>query len=303
MWRWLLPFLLGTAMAQAQDLSLPAGAERTFETVRDPGAYDLPTGPWDVEGGLPVRRIEGRIEVEAWRLTGSSQTPFQLLQPLRDALADAGYDILLDCAARACGGFDFRFATLVLPAPEMFVTLNNYHFVSARSDSGAVSLLASRDRTRSYLQIIRAGQAHDGATRTDAPVPPSSAPADLGEIAKGLELTGHVVLRDLVFASGTTRLGSGPFASLDAIATYLMANPARRVMLVGHTDATGSLEANRKVSLARAQAAVAYLRAQGVPEAQLSAEGAGYMAPLASNLTAEGRKANRRVEAVLLSTE
>jgi len=29
----------------------------------------------------------------------------------------------------------------------------------------------------------------------------------------------------------------------------------------------------------------------------------GYLAPLTSNLTAEGREANRRVEAVLVSTE
>ena len=36
------------------------------------------------------------------------------------------------------------------------------------------------------------------------------------------------------------------------------------------------------------------------PAAQVSAEGAGYLAPRASNLTPAGRLANRRVEAVLL---
>lgn len=300
MWRLWLCLLAGAA--QAQDLSLPAGAERSFQTVRDPGAYDLPTGPWTVDG-LPTTRVEGRIEVEAWRLPGSSQTPFQLVQPLRDTLEDSGFDILLDCAARACGGFDFRFATLVLPAPEMFVSLTDYHFVSARAPEGAVSILASRDRSRGYVQIIRAGSAPPSATKPAAPALPLAAPGDLGDVAKGLELAGHAVLRDVEFASGSTRLGDGAIPSLDAIATYLKSNPARRVLLVGHTDATGSLDANRKVSLARAQAAVAYLRAHGVPAEQLSAEGAGYMAPVASNLTPEGREANRRVEAVLLSTE
>ncbi|CUH78468.1 OmpA family protein [Tropicibacter naphthalenivorans] len=296
----LLAALALPVAALAQDFSLPSGAVRSYDAVRDPGVYRLPTGPWTKDAGLPTEQFEGRISVEAWRLSGTSQTPFQLAKPLRDTLEDAGYEILLDCRAFACGGFDFRFATLVLPAPEMFVDLTDYHFVAARKDGGAVSILTSRDDVKSYLQIIRAGAAPKGQTKPDAAPLPTVAPTDLGDVAKGLELTGHAVLNDVVFPSGSTQLGDGAIGSLDAIADYLLRTPDRTVMFVGHTDATGSLDANKAVSLKRAQAAVDYLRRKGVPAAQISAQGAGYLAPIASNLTEEGRRANRRVEAVLL---
>ena len=35
----------------------------------------------------------------------------------------------------------------------------------------------------------------------------------------------------------------------------------------------------------------------------MAADGAGYLAPVASNLTQDGREANRRIEAVLLEAE
>ena len=41
--------------------------------------------------------------------------------------------------------------------------------------------------------------------------------------------------------------------------------------------------------------------AHGVPEGQISAEGVGYLAPVASNATPEGRAANRRVDAVAVA--
>jgi OOP family OmpA-OmpF porin len=293
---------LGAGSAAAQALPLPEDAVQGFATVQDPGAYALPIGPW-AEGRLPVRRAEGRVAIEAWQIPGAERTPFQLAQPMRDALAAAGYEILLDCGARACGGFDFRFATLVLPPPEMFVSLTNFHFVSARAADGrAVSVLASRDRAMSYVQIIRVGAAGEVSPQALAPEP--AARIDPEDIPATLERRGFVILRDVVFASGSSALGDAAIASLDALAAWLETAPEGRLLIVGHTDATGSLEANRAVSLRRAEAAVRYLRERhAVPAARLSAEGAGYMAPVASNLTAEGREANRRIEAVLLPSE
>lgn len=300
----LLAGALALSPAAAQELPLPRGSDATFRDVKDPGVYALPVGPWSRDG-LPVQRVEGRISVEAWQVPGAGLTPFQLLLPLREALVAAGYRIELDCATRACGGFDFRFATLVLPAPEMFVDLTEYHFISALSDEhGAVSLLASRDDAKSYVQIIRAGRGARADVTPDAPALAPARPVTPGDIAGQLESAGFVILEDLVFGTGSVELGGGDVASLDAIAAYLQANPGRRVLFVGHTDATGSLAANRKVSLRRAEAATAYLRNRhDTPAARIAAEGAGYLSPVASNLTPEGREANRRVEAVLIPTE
>jgi OOP family OmpA-OmpF porin len=75
-------------------------------------------------------------------------------------------------------------------------------------------------------------------------------------------------------------------------------------VLVGHTDATGGLEINISVSRRRAASVVERLvAAYNVPRAQIAAEGVGYLAPRATNLTDAGRTANRRVEAVLVGAE
>lgn len=293
----LLILMLMPMMAIAQDLSLPTTAKRSFHTQQDPGAYALPVAPY-ADGALPTTRVEGRIEVESWRIPDAAETPFQLVQPLRDALTDAGFELLLDCNARTCGGFDFRFSTLVLPAPQMFVSLDNYHFISARkTGEGAVSLLASKGPKDGYVQIIRAGQ--DLRSDVVADAAPALPPTAFNTV-DALKAQGHVVLEDLVFQSGSSELDGEAIGSLDALASYLRANPSDRLVFVGHTDATGSLDANRAVSLKRAQAAQRYMQERHNIRDQIDARGAGYLAPLASNLTDDGRRANRRVEAVLL---
>ena len=71
---------------------------------------------------------------------------------------------------------------------------------------------------------------------------------------------------------------------------------------MGHSDAVGSLEANIALSRARARSVAGRLvDTHGVARGQLRAEGAGYLAPRASNATEDGRALNRRVEVVVLS--
>jgi OOP family OmpA-OmpF porin len=158
------------------------------------------------------------------------------------------------------------------------------------------------------VQITRIGADEeplaDTTTETLQSVLPEMAiPTDDG-LPAVLENTGHMALSDLRFESGSSTLGPGPFESLVALSDYLLQNPDRRIALVGHTDSSGSLEGNIALSRQRATSVQTRLiEAYGVPSTQLEADGTGYLAPIASNLTAEGREANRRVEAVLLSTE
>ena len=62
------------------------------------------------------------------------------------------------------------------------------------------------------------------------------------------------------------------------------------------------IDDQRRAALVAA-AAESYLRARGIPAGQLGAQGAGYLSPVASNLTPEGREENRRIEAILLPPE
>lgn len=297
----LLAAALAPGMAAALDLELPAGARLMTERTTDPGSYAVPTGPWSEEAGIPVNRVEGAIRKQSWRIEASDLTTLQILSPLRDQIEASDYEIVFQCSAAGCGGFDFRFDTEVLPAPAMYVDLTAFRFLSARGPDGSwLSLLVSRSNAAGYVQLIRAG----GQETTAAEVGTGGAPVTAdGNLLAELEARGHVILNDVTFGSGAAALGEETIASLDTLAAYLAETPSRRVVLVGHTDAVGSLEANTALSRERAQAAAAYLRDRGVPGARISSDGVGYLAPVASNLTDAGREANRRVEAVLLPVE
>ena len=68
--------------------------------------------------------------------------------------------------------------------------------------------------------------------------------------------------------------------------------------VVGHTDNTGVLEANMKLSQDRADAVKAELVKRGVDASIITATGFGQENPIADNKTPAGRAVNRRVEFV-----
>ena len=295
------------AAAQTAPLDLPPGATLEREVSEPLARYDLPTGPWR-DGVLPTRAAEGAILRQAWRIEDSAAPLLAVLGPLRAQLVAQGYDILLDCETETCGGFDFRFATEVLSPPEMYVDLGGFFFLSAATDTGhAASLLVSRSTAAIFVQIVRVAPAGAPPPRTTTEAAPlvtadPDLPAFSGDLARDLEAMGRVALSDLTFETGSATLGPGPYASLVALAGYLRANPEARVALVGHTDAEGPLDGNIALSRRRAASVLERLvEVYAIPRRQLDAQGMGYLAPLASNLTPEGREANRRVEVIVLS--
>ncbi|SCZ69472.1 OmpA family protein [Epibacterium ulvae] len=294
--------------ALAVDLSLPEGARSL--AVRDLalGQYDLPLGPVK-DDVVPSETHEGRISRRTWRISGS-HTVLQVLAPLRDQLREAGYALRFECASAKCGGFDFRFGIEVVPAPDMTVNIGDFQFISASHPNGQVaSLLVSRSGSSVYVQIITVDDAdfvsrpgvNSAPTSEDAPLAPLPLPTGETDLVRVLTETGHFRLDDLDFASGATRLARSRYPSLDRVADFLRANPAARLLLVGHTDSVGALSANVDVSFKRATA-VRQVLIEGyqIDPQRLEAAGAGYMAPLTSNLSKTGRDANRRVEIVLL---
>ncbi|WP_413852025.1 OmpA family protein [Albidovulum sp.] len=299
--------ILASAAQAAPTLSLPPSAMRTAEDQSAMGSYALPVGPWKA-GKVESLRTEGEVTQTAWRIRDGSVTTMGLLATLRDQLGREGFEILFECAADECGGFDFRFATPVLPEPEMHVDLGDFRFLSARRETGDapdyVSLLVSKSTDSGYVQMTRVGAALVQPLPIAAAEfsPQESAPSS-DSLADQLVANGKVVLGDLRFATGSTELGGEDFPSLDALADFLSAHPDKAIALVGHTDAEGPLAANVAVSRKRAQSVVDRLVSlHGVNPAQLTADGVGYLSPLASNLTPEGRSQNRRVEAMITST-
>lgn len=291
--------------AAALSLDFPANARLVGEEASPLSTLSLATGAWD-GSGVPGLTLEGAVTRQAWQVAAPGLTTLQLLAPLREQIEAEGYEVLYDCEARECGGFDFRFERVVLPPPAMFVDLSDFRYLSARKGDEGIALLVSRTSSAGFVQLTTVGPAAStpeirvGAEPARSVSAAQAAPGDLGA---RLEAEGHVVLSDLVFASGSAQLAEGEYASLADLADYLIGAPDRRVALVGHTDSVGALDPNIALSKRRAGSVLERLATEyGVPRGQLAAEGMGYLAPVASNLTEAGREANRRVEVILLST-
>ncbi|SEW39460.1 OmpA family protein [Cognatiyoonia koreensis] len=300
----LLLFLANAASAEA--LRFPGNAEMSAEIIVSDAQYALPTGPWD--GSIPTLPVEGEMVQQAWRINAVGLTSLQLLRPLREQLLNDGFEIIFECETDSCGGFDFRFETLALPAPALQINLADFRFLSAwkADDTGSevgISLLASQTGTAGYVQVIQiGGNTAAAATATGAPARADASSASRS-VDAALETEGYAILDGLTFATGSAQLNEGENAALAALADFLSDNPDVQVALVGHTDAEGSLEGNIALSKRRAGSVLERLVSDyGVPRRQLDAQGMGYLSPVGNNLTQEGRDANRRVEVIVTST-
>jgi outer membrane protein OmpA-like peptidoglycan-associated protein len=109
------------------------------------------------------------------------------------------------------------------------------------------------------------------------------------------------VFDHLNFNSGTTIVTPESVPTLNDLAAVLKAYPGARVQLVGHTDNTGTPEANQSLSLERANAIKSLLVGQGVAGDHISTAGYGQDRPIASNDTEAGRAQNRRTELTVVS--
>lgn len=114
------------------------------------------------------------------------------------------------------------------------------------------------------------------------------------------------ITNDILFASGSAALVDEAIPVLNDVAQILQASQ-NAIKVEGFTDnipiATAHFPSNWELSAARAAAVVRALSDAGVSPKRLAAVGYGEFAPIASNSTAEGRKANRRVLIRVLATD
>jgi outer membrane protein OmpA-like peptidoglycan-associated protein len=102
---------------------------------------------------------------------------------------------------------------------------------------------------------------------------------------------------DASFAAGTTTLTPVARQNIDAFVRQVPRVQERQVVVVGHTDRTGSEEANYRLGQQRAAAVAHYLLDEhGLDPVRVRVTSAGDTRPVADNTTAEGRRQNRRVE-------
>ena len=116
-----------------------------------------------------------------------------------------------------------------------------------------------------------------------------------------VEVGTKVVLDNIFFETGKSILRPESFDALDQVSRFLQNNPSMKLEISGHTDNTGSLRINQKLSKERASAVVDYLVERGTPTDMLVFKGYADTQPVADNGTAQGREQNRRVEFKVLS--
>ena len=100
----------------------------------------------------------------------------------------------------------------------------------------------------------------------------------------------------IFFRLGSAVLDATSFATLGRLAKAAQSCPGMMIEVAGHASADGGEAVNRRLSLRRAQAVVAYLIGAGVERQQLESVGFGSSRPMAPNDSSEHMAQNRRIE-------
>jgi OOP family OmpA-OmpF porin len=275
-------------------LELPSSAKLVLSEMTDVKNISVEISAWDREKGISRRDVRGRTTTKVFQIDGTSLTLDQMLQPIITHLNDKQFSIELYCNTNVCGGFNFRKKLTISNPPYMLVNVANYSVVTAVKNRSAISLVASKLGNTIYLQILSIGTTNnDIILQNQEPLKDN--------YSSKLKEDGAIVLDDLIYRSGSSDLGPGPFESLSALANFLKVTPGSSIILVGHSDAIGELRKNIELSRNRAQAVVDRLiKDYGIGQSRISAQGIGFLSPKTNNSTEKSRKKNRRVEAILI---
>ncbi|EPX82327.1 OmpA family protein [Salipiger mucosus] len=108
--------------------------------------------------------------------------------------------------------------------------------------------------------------------------------------------------QDILFDTDSATLQPQLQSDIRTVGRSLQQYPDTTVQVVGHTDSDGDADYNMGLSQRRAQAVASLLVSEGVPSYRVQSIGRGENQPIADNLTAAGKRQNRRVEIIILPT-
>jgi outer membrane protein OmpA-like peptidoglycan-associated protein len=107
----------------------------------------------------------------------------------------------------------------------------------------------------------------------------------------------------ILFDVDSDALRTAARQNLQNLANSLQKYRRTNVLLVGHTDATGSDSYNQGLSERRASSAASFLASQGLSRPRVETAGRGEIEPVAENETERGRQQNRRVEVAIFANK
>lgn len=161
--------------------------------------------------------------------------------------------------------------------------------IGAAAGCGAALAYKDRiDRLRSLAQ-----EEHlqlDVETLNTPAATASAAPQEAGFVAQ--------VQDEGMFAVGSAQLSPDGERQVRKLASAFGGERNTAILVVGHTDATGSASFNQQLSERRARAVASILAEQGIARQRMYFQGAGASRPIADNSDPMQRGKNRRVEFV-----
>ncbi len=267
-------------------------------TAYHEAAYDefnLPMGKSEGSGLEKSQHLEGKVTRIAYDAP-SGRTVLEIYRNYESALAKAGFKILFSCVNNdGCGSGN----------PLLYGANGNDDWEWSAGHR-ALSARSARSTGDIYVSL-HIGQWSDLNRGPSLvlyvielkPMEGDLVTADAAALAKDITDTGHSSVYGIYFDTGKAEVKPESGDTLKEIGKLLQQNADLKLLVVGHTDNVGALASNMDLSKRRAQAVVQSLTANyGVAMARLSAQGAGPLAPVASNKSEDGRAKNRRVELV-----
>lgn len=229
--------------------------------------------------------VEGRVTRILYDMPEGAST-LQVRRSFEERLTDLGFEVLVSCAYAGCA----RASVGDMRSTVWRKILNlDYDLLSVRraDDSGTITAQIVAAPKWININVVETAGFENKAI-------------DAEEVARTLETEGRMAFYDIHFDTGSATLTSDSDGTIAVIAEALAASPDLDVIVVGHTDNVGSLDANLALSRNRAQAVVGSLTgAHGVAADRLTGAGVAFLAPVDTNATDAGRAKNRRVEIVV----
>ncbi len=108
-----------------------------------------------------------------------------------------------------------------------------------------------------------------------------------------------IILKNILFETDNYTFISSSYKELDSLVSYLKDNQTQTIEISGHTDNTGNVLHNKKLSQARAKTVADYLIKNNIAKERIIYLGFGSEKPLYKNDNKEHKQNNRRVEIIL----
>ena len=182
------------------------------------------------------------------------------------------------------------FSALKGKAPELTMSLIGQTITV----TGELPNSATKQNTLTAVNKAFSGTVIDRLTIA-APAP-APAPVKIERVVCEDTIAGLLQNAKINFNTGSATISANSHDLLENIAATAKRCADANFEVAGHTDSTGSLDGNMRLSEQRAQAVVDFLLKTGLPTTQFTAAGYGPNKPIADNTTEAGRAQNRRIE-------